>query len=276
MRNENPPIYRSADRPGFADAGLLYTFITDRNFSPIEHSHDFYEILFLFSGTIDHHVGGKNIVMHSGDIYLMRPGDIHLPVRSSARLRACMFSVLPEVILPLISAYGISEFLQEQENGILLNMNAQQQEEILFSLRQMSFLSREQKSDEIRLIIGQVCQRILSSQREARFDWLDNLLRAVNTPEKLAEGVVALQQAANLSHAQLCRVFEKQLGQTPQQFVIALRMSYAYEAICSTDEPFERIASSVGYASISHFSKVFKAVYGVTPSALRKSTLKYW
>ena len=37
-----------------------------------------------------------------------------------------------------------------------------------------------------------------------------------------------------------------------------------------TDMPMEEIGENVGYASFSHFNKIFKEKYGITPSLARK------
>ena len=109
-----------------------------------------------------------------------------------------------------------------------------------------------------------------SSANDAAFNaWLTDSTNSSNRGS--AEGVNAMVRLSGLSHAQLCRNLKKANGKTPQQMLKELRLSYAYELICSSEIPYEEIATSVGYSSFSHFSVTFKERYGITPSVLRKT-----
>jgi AraC-like DNA-binding protein len=44
----------------------------------------------------------------------------------------------------------------------------------------------------------------------------------------------------------------------------------SYDLLVATDLPIGRIATDVGFADESHFIRRFKAVFGLTPGALRK------
>lgn len=75
-----------------------------------------------------------------------------------------------------------------------------------------------------------------------------------------------------LSRAQLIRVFKQKLGLTPHAFVQRSRLQKAALWLKQRADSVLMIALSCGFQSETHFIKVFKAHYGITPSLYRKSS----
>jgi AraC family transcriptional regulator len=74
---------------------------------------------------------------------------------------------------------------------------------------------------------------------------------------------------AGLSSFHFARVFRREAGETPHQFVTRLRLEEAARLLRATDQTVLQIAIAVGFESASHFSVQFKRGYGVTPLAYR-------
>ena len=88
--------------------------------------------------------------------------------------------------------------------------------------------------------------------------------------ENLQEGIPAMERIFNLERAQLCRLIRRYYGRTPQEEVVHLRLFRAYELLLSTNISPELIAERIGYQSLSHFYRIFKQQFGVTPNEIRK------
>jgi AraC family transcriptional regulator of adaptative response / methylphosphotriester-DNA alkyltransferase methyltransferase len=65
------------------------------------------------------------------------------------------------------------------------------------------------------------------------------------------------------------RVFKRETGQTPSEFLLARRMAAAKELLHSTDLSVTEIAGEVGFVNLSHFSTVFHEQTGQTPTQYR-------
>lgn len=74
---------------------------------------------------------------------------------------------------------------------------------------------------------------------------------------------------AGLSSFHFARVFRRETGETPHQFVTRLRLEEAARLLRATDQTVLQIAIAVGFENASHFSVQFKRGYGVTPLAYR-------
>lgn len=76
--------------------------------------------------------------------------------------------------------------------------------------------------------------------------------------------------ALHLHPNYLCAVFKKAYGQTPKEYLFALRMSQASMLLALNTYPISVIGQSVGYTNPLQFSAKFKDYYGLSPRDYRK------
>jgi len=89
--------------------------------------------------------------------------------------------------------------------------------------------------------------------------------RHLAEPVTLAE----LARQANLSPTHFARVFKRQFGISPINYVIQKRMTQASALLTETSMPLKRIAEAVGYDDPFYFSRLFRKTLGVSPAAYR-------
>lgn len=75
---------------------------------------------------------------------------------------------------------------------------------------------------------------------------------------------------ASLSRRTGERLFKKNTGLTPRQYIENQRMDMAYNQLLFTENTISEIACSCGYADRYHFSKCFKKVFGIPPVQFRE------
>ena len=68
-----------------------------------------------------------------------------------------------------------------------------------------------------------------------------------------------------LSRRQIERLFARYLGVTPVAYMNDLRLARGRSLLAETDMSVTAVAAACGYGSASHFSKSFRAKYGVSP-----------
>ena len=91
-----------------------------------------------------------------------------------------------------------------------------------------------------------------------------------NYSEKIK--IDALADQIGITRNYLAKSFQKELGVSPQEFLINLRMEKAAELLSNTSLPINEVASKVGYPDPLAFSKKFKESYGMSPKAYRESS----
>lgn len=79
---------------------------------------------------------------------------------------------------------------------------------------------------------------------------------------------LALQIGINRSY--LTSIFRKQMGISPQEYLMQYRMDKAQDLLLETDISVQEIALRVGYENALTFSKIFKSYYGLSPVHYRQ------
>jgi len=79
-----------------------------------------------------------------------------------------------------------------------------------------------------------------------------------------------LAEMAGMSVSTLERRFRDLFQQTPSQYLRRVRLQSARRALVETDTGIGEIAIECGFYDQSHFTKNFRAVYHMTPTAFRK------
>ena len=82
----------------------------------------------------------------------------------------------------------------------------------------------------------------------------------------------ALADRFFLSESYIARLFKKELGCKPSEYVNNLKISMAQTLLAETNLSVTETAERLGYSDVYYFSKVFKQIAGTTPSALKKET----
>ncbi len=78
-----------------------------------------------------------------------------------------------------------------------------------------------------------------------------------------------MADTVNLSPWWLCHLFKAEMGTPPERFLAQVRLE---KAKCLLENSFlsvKEVTSEVGMSDAGHFSRCFKAAYGVTPAKWR-------
>lgn len=241
-----------------------------RRLSDVYHSHDFYELILVIQGSFLHIINGKEYTHNEGDLVILRPGDAHGIKGQEKDTSVVCLSVKRTEFEKMASAYGaqlLCDFSPDTEPP-LLNVSTD-----LGLCRACALSVREKSADKCgKQLFGIIFPVCLERDSEAHMSvsHLKNALEKMKSEENLREGLPAFLRVSGYSHTHLARLVKNELGCTLHQYVFRLRLEDAYRRVVFTSDSFESISASVGYESFSHFCKIFKKHFGVTPSVLRK------
>lgn len=68
----------------------------------------------------------------------------------------------------------------------------------------------------------------------------------------------------------LCRLFKKETGTALGEYLITRRLHRATALLRDTSRTVMEIATDVGFNNVTYFNKLFKAAFGITPTAYRR------
>ncbi len=101
---------------------------------------------------------------------------------------------------------------------------------------------------------------------------LDRALVAIET--RIADPTLNLSdlaRAAALSPDRLNALFRARFATTPMRRVLRLRLERARNLLARSDLSVKEVAAAVGFADPLHFSRAFRAAFGLAPTAHRAS-----
>jgi transcriptional regulator GlxA family with amidase domain len=90
--------------------------------------------------------------------------------------------------------------------------------------------------------------------------------------QTVGEPLEIAQIAARVSRSprQIERLFARNLGVSPSQFYLELRLIQARSLLRDSSQPIRSIAIECGFGSTSHFSAAYKRLHGCTPTSERR------
>lgn len=100
------------------------------------------------------------------------------------------------------------------------------------------------------------------------------LIRVLDLIEKTLDEPMdrtGFAEKVGISLRQLERLFAANLGLTINQYLMKMRVERAKILIRQTSLPLGEIAVASGFSNFSHFSRIYKKRFGVTPSETRRS-----
>lgn len=108
-----------------------------------------------------------------------------------------------------------------------------------------------------------------STSKDSSHRLMPVLLHIATRPDSAS--VESMSGIAGVSPSQLNRLFRRYVGTSPQKHLTATRLQRAFHLLLTTESTIAFIARSVGFESLSHFTRLFHAHFGETPARYRDS-----
>lgn len=244
------------------DSKYIFQPIAKRRLSDIYHSHDFYEWIIVLNGTCVQRLNMCDMEMRKNDCVLLCPGDFHSFVRQSSDTNIISMSVEKDEVRRFEELFG----LQEKPLGFFrgkLNEN---------QIKIVSGFYYATKEYEYKLLFSNLISIYIESfvKKDNIPVSIKNAMQQMNNPENLKAGADRFAKLSQYSRSHLSRLMKQYFDMTIHEYILKTRLESAYNSLILSDIKPEIISESLGYESFSHFSKIFKEKYGMTPAEVRK------
>lgn len=250
----------------------IFQFVKGRKLTDVYHLHDFYELVWFLRGSGIQLVNDVEYIHEANTVVMLRPGDRHCFVDQSEDIEVISLSVKKEEFELFAKAY----------DPILLNHMDKGQAPIGFQA--VGALASDAFCKTAQEITDYDCKFLLSYFLNMYISNTDYLKRDSSLPQMLVLAIEEMKKAENLkrgipafielshySQSHLSRLLKKYYDMSVKQYINELRLQAAYNDMILTSRPAEEIAESLGFSSFSHFNRIFKERFSITPAALRKS-----
>lgn len=247
------------------------------------HSHTFYEILFIRSGTgVQYLVGSDRYVLQRGDVVIIRPGLGHRPLLTGDLPEPYRRDVLwlsPEFVEGVTRMF--SGELPVDRAPVLLRTAGTSWEETLRERFRAGVREAEEKAPGWEaMVLGNTVQLLMllirtsmdrggSPPHVEKPELLDEVLAYMerNLTQKLTLAEVA--QRFFVSESRIGQVFREKMGVSFHRCLTQQRLIAAKNQIAG-GVSLELVSEQVGFQDYSTFYRAFKQEFGISPRQYRK------
>jgi AraC-like DNA-binding protein len=175
--------------------------------------------------------------------------------------------------------YIESKFGSATEDCILLTNKSDWQKEALATITRIYVEMHGKTQNPLRLIsqITSLCACIgdniqpASTQPADEHSWLSvwNMTGYIqkNYNRKIKIGDIAA--AGSVCRSRCCKLFNKYIGQTPNNYLIRYRIQRSCEMLTQTNMSIIEISMACGFQSPGYFTQIFQKENGLTPKNYR-------
>lgn len=252
----------------------IFQLVTNRRLTDVYHSHDFYEVIMVLDGECEHMVNQTVFLQPANEVVFLRPGEKHKFVNQIASTKVLTLSVKKEEMQNLARAIDL-ELIERLNSEVIcrLSLSESQGNELL--TKALNSVTSDNMILDYKAMMFLYLIYFWDDRKKSRRGISNKLklaFKEMNKAENLRRGVPALLEMTGYSYSHLSRLMRTHMHMTPHAYVVDLKLNVAYRRIIYTDELMEGISDYVGFESYSHFIKIFKKKYGITPAALRRSS----
>lgn len=233
---------------------------------------DHYLIHYITEGNGEYHVGKKTYHLKKGDGFLICPGVSTLYKATNKNPWSYQWvgfngkavkQIFKSICLDenkLIFHYDKDEFLKDCLTKLDNASHASLGDNILPIGYLLLFLGKlhEQLDFEMPKIVANNKSHFDEALKYIQINYLDNI--------KISD----IANHIGIDRTQLFRIFIDNIHISPKQYLMNYRINHAGILIDSTDLSFKEISDSIGFEYCSHFYRLFKQHYGMTPSEYRQ------
>lgn len=257
------------------------------------HRHNYIEVLYVCQGQLTNIIGGKEVVIHAGELLFLNQYTRHEILPAGEEDIAINFMILPEFFDVAYTMAGnnnvLANFLvnvlrRDNQRGEYLHFKVSEVLQIQNLLENMIYSLVTGRGNQNRInqtTMGLIFLYLLDSVQcvEMRLpnqyenmismttlDYIEQKYRAATLTE--------LCEMLHLPMHVLSKMIKKTTGFNFKELLQRKRLSKAVELMCDTDLPISDVIAAVGYENNSYFHRVFKERYHVTPRAFRLENKK--
>lgn len=242
------------------------------------HDHDYWEFFIVLSGKMEHFTENGRQLLTMNMACLLHPWNKHYFNSASPDFQQMNICITDEYFKELLNIIdpNLYEMLCSIDHPISYVVDESMRDEIQKTTNSIQMTGEWQEGEKfsnfLKLIwfdIIKLIYRNLSHLDSKYPEWLNIFLQELHSPENLLKPVSELHTLIYFSRRHLARLFKEYTGQNLSSYMQVLKLNYAAMLLSTTDMGILEISSTCGYESLSHFIKLFKTRFKLSPKEYR-------
>jgi AraC family cel operon transcriptional repressor len=232
------------------------------------HDHDFYEYFLVVAGTGEHLVPSGPYKITQGDLVFIAAEHRHSIRAQDLDIINIAFPRSVWAPATAISPELTAIFATDEPQCV--RTSQAQRERFLYWAHELD--PQRDQALAVQAMLFDVLRAGNSAEVETHAPhWLREALDEISRPPFLSEGMSALVEISQRSREYIWRSCRQAYGKSPQELINQMRMHYAEQALRLSNASILHICYDCGLSNVSHFYRMFRKSYGMTPKQYRLS-----
>ncbi|EKU91621.1 helix-turn-helix domain-containing protein [Bacteroides oleiciplenus] len=260
----------------YSNVFIASYFTDDRQCS---HSNREHTLIYLCSGELEIEEKGKKTILHKGDCAFMRRDNqmlLQKRVKTGKPYRSVVLKFSRKFLREFyqnLDKSALPEYAKRDKKSLCLLPNGRPDIKSLFESILPYFDSDIKPSEDLlKLKMIEGVYILLNTSKDlyaSLFDFTDpwkiDLLEYMNNNYMFDLSLEEMANYTGRSLATFKRDFKKLSDLPPQKWLIKRRLETAHELITTGRKKVTEVCFDVGFKNLSHFSKIYKEMYGISP-----------
>lgn len=252
------------------------------------HEHNFFELVYIVSGTGQQCINKNKFPYHKGHLFLITPDDCHsFEIEETTQFLFIRFNNIyiknsalqPDNIQKL---EFILQHANHQPGCILTNQVDKTLVEPIINALIREYVNRDLYNKELirqlvntlivivaRNIAKSLPEKINEQSEEKAMDILQYIQSNIYNPERLTAEHLGI--TFGISESYLGRYFKKHANETLQDYLMQYKLKLIENRLLHSDMRIGEIAREFGFTDDSHLNRIFKKYRSASPSHFRKA-----
>ncbi len=273
----------------FPMAVYLQRFKLNQRGYVILHWHDEFQISYVTKGSVQFFVNGKEFLLQTGEALFIRSKCLHSAKPTEDEAEYICIDIHPALIygipngrvrMQYVDPYLISDCIET----IHFNGEAAWHARILDKI--VHIIKIEEDGDygyelELQLEACAIWLDIIRNKRTCCSEepWLPaadkqrikTFLQFIRDHYTSKLTLTDIAQSANISTAECCRIFKRNMNVSPIEFLINYRVGQSVRLLIDTEKSISEIAYLSGFGSSSYYTQRFRKLIQCTPMEYRRN-----
>jgi YesN/AraC family two-component response regulator len=258
----------------------------------LNHTHDLFEMNYIYSGTFIQEIQGEKFELSEGDILILNKNVEHsiskvgkddILINFLAKKdffdNQFIYKILGDNVVGKTIASIITNTAKEKNFLLFRTADNWQIKQTIQNILCEASNGKSTNIEIIKAYIGILFSRLLESKNYEMFlknGYKDSSISILELLAYIEENYLdlTLEQTANhfkFSSAHLGRVIKKVTGKTFSTIVQEQRFKHASMLLQYSDKSIDDISREIGYNNLTYFYRKFHLFHGVTPNEYRNS-----
>ncbi len=237
------------------------------------HKHmDFYELFFVSSGAPCHYYQGKKQELYKKWMFFFKPGEYHQLYTEPFQSVHFTFLGKPEFFDRYFEENPVFQNIFEEKNCISCEMTDVEYEYIFMLANNLTHEEEEEHSVSM-LLYNALSLLMMHNgiERKGRGNaYVVDLMAKMNNFPYLNCKIQDIYKEYPIARCTLIKEFKEHTGMTITQYQKKQKLAYAAQLLNTSDCQITNVAMVLGFDSLSHFTRIFKEEYGMSPKEFRK------